>query len=73
MKGFEKPILFNTEMVKAIVDGKKIVTRRVIKNKYPNADIELFENKYGKRLVYKQNLLLMRMEVGGFILQHMKK
>lgn len=55
MRGLEKPILFNTEMVKAIVDGKKIVTRRVIKNKYPNADIELFENKYGKRLVYKQN------------------
>lgn len=26
-----KPILFNTEMVKAILDGKKTVTRRVIK------------------------------------------
>ncbi|WP_346868061.1 hypothetical protein [Clostridium sp. UBA1353] len=27
----EKPILFNTEMVKAILEGKKTVTRRVIK------------------------------------------
>ena len=27
----EKPILFNTEMVKAILDGRKTVTRRVIK------------------------------------------
>jgi hypothetical protein len=27
----EKPILFNTEMVKAILDGRKTMTRRVIK------------------------------------------
>ncbi|SDO87474.1 hypothetical protein [Clostridium gasigenes] len=51
----EKPILFNTAMVQAIIEGKKIVTRRLIKNKYPNADIRFFENKYGKRLVHMQN------------------
>jgi hypothetical protein len=28
-----KPILFNTEMVKAILDGRKITTRRIIKPK----------------------------------------
>lgn len=28
----EKPILFNTEMVKAIIEGRKTVTRRIIKD-----------------------------------------
>lgn len=51
----EKPILFNTEMVQAILEGRKTCTRRVIKKKYENADIDWFENKYGKRLVYIQN------------------
>lgn len=50
-----KPILFNTAMVKAILEGKKTCTRRLIKNKYTNADIKFWEHKGKKILVYAQN------------------
>lgn len=51
----DKPIFFNTSMVMAIMEGKKTTTRRIIKSKYENADIDWFKNKYGKRLVHIQN------------------
>ena len=34
----EKPILFNTEMIRAILDGRKTVTRRLIKPRYRDGD-----------------------------------
>ncbi len=49
-----KPILFNTEMVLAILDGRKTVTRRVIKLKYDNTYHKIKTDEYGPRLIEMQ-------------------
>ena len=46
-----KPVLFNTEMTVAILDGRKTVTRRCVKYKYSNTEMKMHTDKYGTRLI----------------------
>jgi len=55
MKSIYFPAPIADEMIRAILNGRKTMARQVVDLKYSNTHLEMFTNKYGTRLIEKQN------------------